>query len=447
MSAAVALAAAPDPFLAAIRELHKIQDLVEQIGREAVLEAYPALASEWVLQARRNQLPPATLERTWVQLCGRGAGKTRSLTAAAHIAVKAGIRRIGIIAPTSADIRDVLVDGPAGLRATAPAGMCPTFTETKRKIVWPNGAQALTFSALEPDSLRGPEFELVLIDELATMDYGKDVLDMASLGLRIGAYPRMLIATTPRPKPWLKALLRTPGVTVTHAATWANEMNLAPSFLADLKATWEGRRLALQELEGLIVEDDDAELFKSEWMIEDPVPDEMLERMAVGIDPSGGADVIGIVACARLVDGRYAVLADRSCKGSPAHWSEQAILLHDQLNAEDLVVEVNYGGQMATDTIKQTAIRMHEQGKREEPFIRVKEVVAHRGKAVRAEPISALFEQGKVLLRPGLSQLKAELLNFTTYWDRKQDASPNRMDAMVWSLTRLKALILDIPMA
>jgi phage terminase large subunit-like protein len=144
------------------------------------------------------------------------------------------------------------------------------------------------------------------------MDYGKDVLDMASLGLRIGPYPRMLIATTPRPKPWLKALLKAPGVTVTQAATWANEANLAPSFLADLKATWEGRKLALQELEGLIVEDDDAELFHADWIRIADVPAADIEHVAVGVDPSGGADVIGIVACARLVDGRYAVLADRS---------------------------------------------------------------------------------------------------------------------------------------
>jgi phage terminase large subunit-like protein len=361
--------------------------------------------------------------------------------------VRAGIRRIGIIAPTSAAIRDVLVDGEAGLCATAPAGWRPTFTETKRKIVWPNGAQALTFSALEPDSLRGPEFELVLIDELAAMDYGKEVLDMASLGLRIGAYPRMLIATTPKPKPWLKALLRMPGVSVTHATTWANQANLAPSFLADLKQTWEGRKLALQELEGLIVEDDDAELFHADWIQIADVPEADIEQVAVGVDPSGGADVIGIVACARLVDGRYAILADRSTKGSPAHWSEEAIRLHDELDAQDLVVETNFGGDMVIDTIKQTAIRMHEQDKRPDPFIRVKTVVAHRGKAVRAEPISALYEQGKVLHRPGLAPLQAEMLNFTTNWNRERDGSPNRLDAMVWAMTRLKALIIDIPMA
>ena len=296
-----------DRFLTAIRELHRVRDLIEAVGREEVLMAPSGLKDAWVFKARREQLPPIDLLRTWIFLGGRGAGKTISLTSAAHLAAQSGIRKIMLIAPTAADVRDILIEGRAGLLNTAPAGFRPRFVETRRKLVWPNGAEALCFSAAEPEFLRGHEAELCLIDEWAAMDYGADVLDQASLCLRIGN-PHVFIATTPQPKPWLKKLLKAPGVIVTHSTTWANEKNLAPSYIADLRETWAGRKLALQELEGLIVEEEDAELFKESWLIHHEVPLEMIERVSIGVDP-GGIDTTGIVACAYLVDGRYAVLA------------------------------------------------------------------------------------------------------------------------------------------
>ena len=139
------------------------------------------------------------------------------------------------------------------------------------------------------------------------MDYGAAVSIKPRSACASAPIRACLIATTPQPKPWLKKLLKAPGVIVTHSTTWANEANLAPSYIADLRETWDGRKLALQELEGLIVEEDDAELFKESWLIHDPVPDEMIERVSIGVDP-GGIDTTGIVACAYLVDGRYAVL-------------------------------------------------------------------------------------------------------------------------------------------
>ena len=147
---------ADDPFLDAINELHRIQDLVEQVGREEVLAAYPALANEWVMRARRSQLPPPDLLHTWVQLGGRGSGKSLSLAHATHLAVQSGIRSINLIAPTSDTMRDVMVEGPAGLLATAPAGMRPTWLESKSRLTWPNGARALCFSGANPELLRGP---------------------------------------------------------------------------------------------------------------------------------------------------------------------------------------------------------------------------------------------------------------------------------------------------
>jgi len=448
MSNAVALApsvpatvAAPDPFLEAIRNWHRTQDLVEEIGHETVLAAHPGLAAAWPLRARRAQLPPLDLERIWVLLGGRGAGKTISLTNAVHLAVQAGIKRIGLIAPTTADVRDVLIEGPAGILAMTPPGMPrPVWTETKRRLLWSNGARATTYSAEEPEFLRGHEFELCLADEIAAMDYGEDVWDQLSLCARIGAYPRILAATTPKPKPWIKKLIKEPGVFVTHSTTWENEKNLSPSYMASLRQTWEGRKLALQELEGLFVEEEDTELFKEAWLIYDPVPDAMIEFVSVAVDP-GETDVTGIVAAGYLSDGRFAVLADRSLKASAAGWAREVIRLADEFEAlgidTDISIETNWGGDSVAETLRGAALHMAAQGEREDSFVRIHTVHATKGKQIRAAPISGLFEQGKVLLRPGLNALVAELLNFSYGWNRQRDGSPNRLDAMVWALHRL----------
>ena len=281
---------------------------------------------------------------------------------------------------------------------------------------------------------------MCLIDEWAARTTAPPCYDQASLCLRIGAYPRMFIATTPQPKPWLKKLLKAPGVIVTHSTTWANEANLAPSYVADLRETWEGRKLALQELEGLIVEEDDAELFKESWLIHDPVPNEMIERVSIGVDP-GGIDTTGIVACAYLVDGRYAVLSDRSLKATAAQWAAEVIRFADEYEAlgfeTDLTVEANWGGTTVEDTLRNAALYMAERGEREDAYVRIHMVHATKGKSIRASPISGLFEQGKVFMRPGLAALTAEMLNFTHGWDRARDGSPNRLDAMVWAMNRL----------
>ena len=375
--------------------------------------------------------------RTWIFLGGRGAGKTISLTSAAHLAAQSGLRKIMLIAPTAADVRDILIEGRAGLLNTAPAGFRPRFVETRRKLVWPNGAEALCFSAAEPEFLRGHEAELCLIDEWAAMDYGAAVLDQASLCLRIGAIRACFIATTPQPKPWLKKLLKAPGVIVTHSTTWANEANLAPSYIADLRETWAGRKLALQELEGLIVEEDDAELFKESWLIHDPVPNEMIERVSIGVDP-GGIDTTGIVACAYLVDGRYAVLADRSRQndggamgrgGDPSRRRIRSVGLRNRSSRSKPTGAVR---RSKTRSATRPCIWPSKASAKTLTFgftwsTRRKE------SQIRASPISGLFEQGKVLMRPGLAALTAEMLNFTHGWDRARDGSPNRLDAMVWA--------------
>ena len=176
--------------------------------------------------------------------------------------------------------------------------------------------------------------------------------------------------------------------------------NLAPSYVADLRETWGGRKLALQELEGLIVEEDDAELFKESWLIHDPVPDEMIERVSIGVDP-GGIDTTGIVACAYLVDGRYAVLADRSLKTTAAQWAAEVIRLADEYEAlgfeTDITVEANWGGPTVEDTLRNAALHMAERGEREDAYVAFTWFTRRKESQICASPISGLFEQGKVL--------------------------------------------------
>ena len=188
-------------------------------------------------------------------------------------------------------------------------------------------------------------------------------------------------------------------------------------------------------------------LFKDDWLIHDEVAEDLIEQVTVGVDPSGGTDEVGIVASALLNDGRFAVLADRSTTGSPAQWGEAVVKCHDDFDADDVVVEVNFGGDMATEVVKQAAERAHEQGRRETNLIRIKEVSASRGKAMRAEPVSLLYEKQRVLHRRGLDQLEAEMMAFSREWDRSVDGSPNRLDAMIWGITRLSKIITQVPIA
>jgi phage terminase large subunit-like protein len=258
----------------------------------------------------------------------------------------------------------------------------------------------------------------------------------------------MLIATTPRPTPFIKKLVKQDRLVITTGSTFDNEAHLSPAFLRRIRDLYEGTRIGRQELNGALLLDPENALFKDDWIIRDPVPEEMIEQASVGVDPSGGGDEIGIVVGALLTDGRLAVLADRSLSAaSPGNWGDEVIKAYDEFSCDDCVVELNYGGAMATDVVKQAAERAHQTGKRDSPYIKIKEVTASRGKVMRAEPVSLLFEKGRVLMRRGLDQLEAEMLSFSRDWDTKVDGSPNRLDAAVWVLTRLSKIITEIPIA
>jgi phage terminase large subunit-like protein len=440
-----------DPLLKEIHAAHDLRALVRSLTpeqREAVIGTLDQqLADTWTLAARDAQLPPRDLGWAWVFVGGRGTGKTRALSGAVHMAIRAGLKRLNYIAPTHKDIFEVSVTGASGILDTCGEDLRPRWVPSKRRLEWPNGAICSFFSGEEPDSLRGPQAEFCAIDEVARMAYGKDVFDMAMMGLRLGAMPRLFIATTPRPTPLMKNLVKMDGIAITRGSTWDNAAHLAPSFLTKIRELYEGTRLGRQELEGSLLLEPPNALFKDEWLRRDDVPEESIEQVSIGVDPSGGADMTGIVVSALLTGGRYAVLADRSTDGTPAHWGDEVVRAYDEFQADDVVVEVNFGGAMAIEVVRQAAERAFTEGRRPDNMVRIREVTASRGKAMRAEPISLLYEKGRVLHRPGLNKLEEEMLGFSREWDRKTDGSPNRLDAAVWTLTRLSGVKIDIPMA
>jgi phage terminase large subunit-like protein len=197
----------------------------------------------------------------------------------------------------------------------------------------------------------------------------------------------------------------------------------------------------------MLLEPADA-LFEDTWLIHDDVKEDLIEQVTVGVDPSGSKDEVGIVAAALLSDGRLAVLGDRTVSGTPAQWGDAVVRASDDFDADDVTVEVNFGGAMATEVIKQAAERAHSRGDRSTNLIRIKEVSASRGKVMRAEPIiSLLYERNRVLHRHGLAKLEAEMLSFSRDWDRDVDGSPNRLDAAIWALSRLCRVVTEIPIA
>lgn len=434
----------PDRLLTEINKIFEIRELLREMSDEDAARLAEALSDEsadhWCYLARDSQLPPRNWDDTWVINAGRGYGKTRVGSEVCHMAVEAGIKRLHIVAPTAADYRDVNVEGPSGLIATSPPGVKLDWEPSKRRITWPNGAHAIFFSGDEPESLRGPQCEFCWIDELARMRYQQMVYDMAVFGNRLGDRPRMLITTTPRPTQFFKKLILTKGVLVTGGSTYENEENLAASFLQKVKDTYEGTTLGQQELHGLMAEVE-SDLFKMEWIGRKPIDYSKFKEIVVGVDPSGGGDEIGIVAAGAYHDGRSAVIADRTCKGTPEHWGREAVRTHDDFGSDCIVAETNYGGDMVLSVIQNAALNMFEKKERVTPMIKVKMVTASRGKVIRAEPISLLYEQGKVDHAKNLQKLEAEMSSFTRDWDRKVDGSPNRLDALVWALTKTSTTV------
>ena len=409
-------------------------------------EKAAALLYDWNLWARReipgkqsSQLPPEGDWRFWVICTGRGWGKTRVGAETVRMWVESGqCRRIALVSDTAADLRDVMIKGPDGLLAVCPPWNRPQYLAVENKLTWPNGAVAIGYAAEAPGKLRGPQHDGAWCDEWAKWKnlirkdmHGETAWSNLLMGLRVGNNPRAVITTTPRPLPIFRQLINHPNAIVTRGSLYENAENLAPKFLQDTIRQYEGTRLGRQELAGEILEDTPGALWTLDMIDRDRVelaPD--LVRIVIAIDPPGtdnpeGSEA-GIVACGLGADNHGYVLHDISGHLTPAQWGSKAVEHYRLLDADRIIGEKNYGGQMVEHTVRMAA---KAAGVRN---IAYKEVSASRGKQLRAEPISALYEQGKIHHVGYFPKLEDEL----TTWETGKK-SPNRLDALVWGFTEL----------
>jgi predicted phage terminase large subunit-like protein len=395
-----------------------------------------ALLYGWPFWARANQLPPDGDWRVWLLLAGRGFGKTRTgaeLIRAQAMALAA--RRLALVAPTAGDARDIMVEGESGILAISPPWERPRYEPSKRRLTWPNGAIATLFSADEPERLRGPQHDAAWCDELASWRY-PEAWDMLMLGLRLGTDPRVVVTTTPRPTKLIRELIADPTVVVTRGTTLENRANLATVFLGQIVRKYQGTRLGRQELDAEILEDVPGALW-NRGVIEATRASRApsLIRVVVAIDPAAsstaGADETGIIVAGKDQDGRGWVIADASGRYPPTEWAKTAISAYRAHRADRIVAEVNNGGDMVEATLRMI-----------EPNASFAAVRASRGKVTRAEPVAALYEQGRVRHLGVFPQLEDQMCAFTleahaTSKSRSAGYSPDRVDALVWALTDL----------
>lgn len=412
-------------------------------------EVRAQLKYHWNFWARPNQLQPEHGNAggpwsTWMILAGRGFGKTRTGAetirdwACGKTPLAPGMcSRIALVAETGADARDVMVLGESGLLAVHPPEFRPSYHPSKRLVEWPNGAQAWLYNAVEPDQLRGPQHDGAWCDEMAKWRYMQATWDQLQFGMRLGDEPRTVITTTPRPLPLIRKLLKDPMVAVTRGATRDNAQNMAASFMREIEEKYAGTRLGRQELDGEILDDIPGALWNRETLDECRVSEipEDLDRVIVAVDPATsseeGSDETGIVVVglARDTDGyaRGYILEDGSLKGSPEEWAKKAVSLYRKWEADKIVAEKNQGGDMVMSVLRA-----------QDRSVPVKLVHASRGKVVRAEPISALYEQKRVHHVGIFDKLEDQMCLFSVDNFRTPAmGSPDRVDALVWGLTEI----------
>lgn len=384
-----------------------------------------AVTSAWARVAHPAQRAPEGAWSTWLFQGGRGAGKTRAgaeWLAACAEASPGGV--FALVGPTMHDVREVMVEGVSGLR-NLPGRERPIYEHTRKRLVWKNGAMAFAFSAEEPERLRGPQFEAAWADEFCIWPRPAETLANLRLALRRGDHPRLVVTTTPKPVATLRALRAEPSCVTTQAATAVNAAHLARTFLSGLEALYGGTRLAAQELEGLLVEGDGA-LFRAEDLARArgarPVA---FDRVVVGVDPPAGhaRAACGIIVAARAAD-RYFVLADVSAAGlSPLGWASRAAEAARTHGAHAIIAEANQGGDMVRATLAQAGVGAP-----------IRLVHARHSKRARAEPIAALYEQGRVIHCGAFPALEEQMMALGA---GEENLLLDRADALVWALTAL----------
>jgi len=392
-------------------------------GRNTALDSY-----DWPKMARPNQLPPEGNWGQWLILAGRGFGKTRTGAETIRSWVKKGThKRIALIGQTIDEVRSVMIEGESGLLNVHPNHERPRFEPANKRLVWPNGAVAGLYGADNYEKLRGPQFDLAWIDELAKFRHPNKLWEQLMLGLRLGESPRTIITTTPRPISLIQDLLQDPATVTTRGTTFDNQHNLAKTFVQQIVKQFEGTKLGAQELYAQILTDRQGALWKRS-MIHHHAPQETeWHRLVIAVDPATThhehSDETGIVVAALDSNHQAYVLDDLSGRYSPSEWGHRVVEAYHHYKADRIVAEVNKGGDMVESIVRSI-----------EPAVSYRAVHATRSKATRAEPIAALYEQGRVYHTKLLDTLETQLCEYIPGITPK---SPDRLDALVWALTDL----------
>lgn len=395
------------------------------------------IGQEWFRYARLAQYLLERRPPTWLVVGGRGAGKTR-LGAEWVNCMARGLppfadrrhAQMALVGETLADVREVMIEGPSGI-VTISRHDRPRYEASRRRLVWNNGAVAQVFSSEDPDSLRGPQFEAAWCDELAKWKHAEACFDMLQFGLRLGDAPRQLITTTPKPVPLLKRLLADSKVLVTRMRSDDNGANLAPGFLDAIRSRYGSSVLGRQELDGELIEDREDALWSRDMIGRTSAGDAAdLRRIVVAVDPPASSrrtsDACGIVAVGLDGADRAVVVEDATVRAAkPQDWAGTAVRLFHRLEADCIVAETNQGGEMVTAVIRTV-----------DPAVPVKSVRAKRSKWLRAEPVAALYQQGKVLHAAHFPALEDEMCDFGPN-GLSSGRSPDRVDALVWAIVEL----------
>ncbi len=408
---------------------------------------------DWDFYARPNQQVPDGMGdryRVWLFRAGRGSGKTRAASETLRRMIDVA-PRIALIAPTAADVRDVLIEGESGIMSVFPSEQRPLYEPSKRRVTFHNGAQAFAYSAEEPERLRGPQHHWAIGDEPASWGDGDDVLSNLLFGLRLGSKPWLMLTGTPKPLQWLRRLADRPDTITTTGSTYDNIRNLAPGFIEDILGRYDGTRLGRQEIYAEFLDDVEGALWSmqvldrnriaswdtsnpwkslNDWLTLGGQPallDRRAWRTIVAVDPPGETAECGIVVAAAPTQARAGVdhcviLDDMSIVGRPEEWGKQVVSALRKWHAEKVMVESNQGGDMVRATIHAV-----------DPNARVEKITARVSKTARAEPISALFERGLVHHIGFFPQLESQM----TSWTADQNRSPDRMDALVHAVSTL----------
>jgi len=390
----------------------------------------------WDSFARDDQRPPKGEWLIWLLMGGRGSGKTRAGAEWIHQKVFDGAKHIALIAPTYNTAREVMIEGESGLLSIGAAADRPQYMSSRRKLIWPNGAVGLVFSAEDPESLRGPQFEYAWADEFCAWAYPEAALSNLRFGLRLGDDPRLVITTTPKPSAAMKALMTAKGLVVSRARTSDNAKNLAPTFLAAVTDAYGKTRLGRQELGGELIEDLPGALWSRDLLARCIAhPPEGYDKVIVAVDPpvTSGArsDACGIIIAGlsrgkTCRDDSVYIMHDGTVKGlTPEAWAQRVIAYWDSYDADYILAEVNQGGEMVSTIINNLNSDAY-----------VKTVYASRGKAARAEPVSALYAQERIYHIRAFPELDDELAALGAKTARGAK-SPDRADALVWAVTDL----------